>query len=271
MGDLIMNNYRCYGKEPYKIAVVHGGPGAPGSVAAIARELSREWGVLEPIQTKTSLDGQVLELYETLCEQGDLPFILIGHSWGAWLSFILAARYPSLVRKLVLVSSGPFEAMYVRLLKENRYSRMSCEEKSEFESIIEYLCSEATDKKDEKLARLGELVEKVDNLALVPVISEEKDKIQVQGDTFQQVWNEAEELRRSGLLLEYSSRIQCPVIAIHGDYDPHPAEGVRMPLSKIIKDFKFYLLEKCGHSPWKEHYAKEEFYRILRGEIETTE
>lgn len=59
-------NVRYYGKEPFQVAVIHGGPGAPGSVAAIAKELSKNYGVLEPIQTKTSLKGQVLELYEVL-------------------------------------------------------------------------------------------------------------------------------------------------------------------------------------------------------------
>jgi len=262
-----MRNYRYYGKEPYRIAVVHGGPGAPGSVAAIARELSRDCGVLEPIQTKTTLEGQVMELYGTLCEYGDTPVILIGHSWGAWLSFILAARYPSIVRKLVLVGSGPFETKYVGVLNEVRNSRMSCEVKAEFKSIIEYLGSKAIDKKDEKLARLGEITENVDNYDIEKIITEKIDKIQVEGNIFQQVWSEAEEFRKSGMLLEYGRQIKCPVIAVHGDYDPHPAEGVREPLSKAIKNFQFHLLKKCGHSPWKERHAREEFYHIIRSEI----
>ena len=81
-----MINVRYYGKEPFQVAVIHGGPGAPGSVAAIARELSMNYGVLEPIQTKTSLEGQVLELYGVLKAFGDLPVTLIGHSWGSMVS-----------------------------------------------------------------------------------------------------------------------------------------------------------------------------------------
>jgi hypothetical protein len=69
-----MINVRYYGKEPFQVAVIHGGP---GSVAAIARELSKNYGVLEPIQTKTSLEGQVLELYGVLMAFGDLPITLI--------------------------------------------------------------------------------------------------------------------------------------------------------------------------------------------------
>lgn len=46
-----MRNVRFYGNKPYKVAVVHGGPGALGSVAAISRELSKDFGVIEPLQT----------------------------------------------------------------------------------------------------------------------------------------------------------------------------------------------------------------------------
>jgi pimeloyl-ACP methyl ester carboxylesterase len=62
-------------------------------------------------------------------------------------------------------------------------------------------------------------------------------------------------------------RIRCPVVAIHGDYDPHPAAGVRDSLAPVIKDFRFILLEKCGHYPWREQGAKDRFYNILKDEI----
>ena len=54
---------RLYGKKPFIIAVVHGGPGARGSVALVAKEMSQYFGVLEPLQTKTTVEGQVDELF----------------------------------------------------------------------------------------------------------------------------------------------------------------------------------------------------------------
>lgn len=56
-------------------------------------------------------------------------------------------------------------------------------------------------------------------------------------------------------------------MAIHGDYDPHPAEGVRRPLSRVLDDFEFVLLESCGHRPWIERAARDWFYDILRQEL----
>lgn len=32
-----------------------------------------------------------------------------------------------------------------------------------------------------------------------------------------------------------------------------------------------FLIDKCGHDPWKEYYAKEEFFTILKSEIKSTE
>ena len=111
-----MRNLRLYGNRPFNVAVIHGGPGAPGEMAPVARELASDWGVLEPLQTATSLEGQIKELQAVLEKNGDLPVTLIGFSWGAWLSFMVAANCPTIVRKLVLVGSGPFEDKYVARL-----------------------------------------------------------------------------------------------------------------------------------------------------------
>ena len=100
-----------------------------------------------------------------------------------------------------------------------------------------------------------------------PCPGEEEEHIEVRQDIYQGVWPEANELRRSGKLLQLGEKIECPVVAIHGDYDPHPAEGVKEPLSKVVKDFKFILLENCGHTPWIEQIAKNEFYEILKNQL----
>ncbi len=79
-----MNNLRTYGSRPFRVAVIHGGPGAPGEMAPVAKELSSGMGVLEPLQTASSVGGQVRELRTVLKENVDLPVTLIGCSWGGW-------------------------------------------------------------------------------------------------------------------------------------------------------------------------------------------
>jgi pimeloyl-ACP methyl ester carboxylesterase len=260
-------NLRRYGKAPFAIVVVHGGPGAGGEMAPVARELASTWGVLEPIQTTTSLEGQVEELRAVLEKHGDLPVTLIGFSWGAWLSFIVAAHYPAIIKKLVLVGSGPYEEKYAARLQETRFNRLSEEGRTEYEFIIRTLGDPATEDKDRLFARLGALASKTDEYDSIIDRSDESDAVGSQGDVFQSVWRDAAELRKSGELLELGKQIKCPVVAIHGDYDSHPAEGVQKPLSAILESFRFILLKNCGHKPWVERQARDRFYTILKEEL----
>jgi pimeloyl-ACP methyl ester carboxylesterase len=99
-------NLRLYGKEPFIIAVVHGGPGARGSVAPVAKEMSHYFGVLEPLQTKTTVKGQVDELFNKLSVYASFPITLIGHSWGAWLSIISFTLPISPLSRRTLIPCG---------------------------------------------------------------------------------------------------------------------------------------------------------------------
>ena len=87
-----MNNFRLYGNPPFNIAVIHGGPGAPGEMAPVARELSLNMGVLEPLQTAVSIDGQLAELEKILEKHGNPPMILVGFSWGGLVELYLCRQ-----------------------------------------------------------------------------------------------------------------------------------------------------------------------------------
>ncbi|MBN1188464.1 MAG: alpha/beta hydrolase [Dehalococcoidales bacterium] len=253
---------RKYGRGPYKTAVIHGGPGAPGEMAPVARELSAERGVLEPLQTADSLEGQVEELKKVLEGYGAPPMVLTGFSWGAWLGFILAAYYPELASKLILVGSGPFEEKYSARILETRLKRLAAGEREEVSSIM--TAAESGMMGSYSFNRLGELMNKADSYDPLPGDEEEMEP---SPEIYRKVWEEASRLRRSGELLELGARVRCPVVAIHGDYDPHPFEGVKTPLSGVVRDFRFILLERCGHYPWLERQACGDFYRVLRKEI----
>jgi pimeloyl-ACP methyl ester carboxylesterase len=259
-----MKNLRKYGKAPFKMAVIHGGPGSPGEMASVARELSFVGGVLEPLQTAATIEWQIGELKEVLQKKGDLPVTLIGWSWGAWLSFIFTAQYPELVKKLILIGSGPFEEKYALNIMETRLRRLSQEEKAEAVSLMNTLNDPSVEDKNKLLARLGKLISKADSY---DPLAQESEILECQYEIFQSVWEQAAKLRSSGKLLEFTKKIQCPVVAIHGDYDSHPYKGIKQPLSRILKDFRFVLLKNCGHQPWIERSAKVRFYSILKSEV----
>ena len=261
-----MPNIRMYGAAPFTVAVIHGGPGAPGTMAPVARELAREWGVLEPLQTADTLDGQVEELRAALEEHAALPVALIGSSWGAMLGVILAGRYPALIRKLILVGSGVYEQRYATHITPVRLARLSENERQQIELLEPLLADPTTPDKNRIMGQLGDFFTKAD--AYDP-LTLDTELIEAQYQINQHVWADAVALRESGELLAIAGRIACPVVAIHGDYDPHPPEGIRDVLAPILKDFRFILLPHCGHLPWIEREARDAFYDLLRRELQT--
>ena len=254
--------YRKYGEAPHNVVAVHGGPGAAGEMAPVARELSSTHGVIEPWQTADSIPGQVKELSYCIEQVADAPVILIGFSWGAWLSLLTATEYPELVRKVVIIGSGPFESVYASMISEVRRSRMNIEQRARVDLLTEKMTSNAD---DEALCELGRLMSAVDAYDL---LRSSDENIQCSYAIYDKVWREASALRRSGRLLEKVMQVRCPVTAIHGDHDPHPAMGVEKPLSSMACSFKFFLLQRCGHKPWIERHAKDLFYEVLKNEIE---
>ncbi|MBS4016084.1 MAG: alpha/beta hydrolase [Candidatus Latescibacteria bacterium] len=269
-----MKNLRKYGEPPYSVVAVHGGPGARGELAPVAKKIALKYGVLEALQDANTISGQVQELLRVVKKHATKPVILIGHSWGAWLSYIFTARYPSFVKKLVLVSSGPFEEKYVRRIMQARLQRLNKKERAELNTYIALMHNQnIREIKTEKLlkrsgnkvefVKFGNLMSKTDSYEPTP----SRHQIELRLDIIRGVWPKAEELRKTGQLLKLSEKIKCPVTAIHGDYDPHPWQGVKNPLRKKLSDFRFFLLKKCGHTPWLEKHARCDFLHILTREL----
>jgi pimeloyl-ACP methyl ester carboxylesterase len=259
-----------YARTPYNVVVIHGGPGASGEMAPVARVLARRWGVVEPVQTATSLEGQIEELKRAIEAHADPPVSLIGFSWGAWLGYLLAARHPALARKLILVGSGPYTAAYGAQITEARLSRLEEDERAEMRSILARLADPVEGDTSDAFARLGALASKTD--AYDPVDEEEATEDgyglpRLDRADAARVLAEAQAMRASGALLEAGKNIRCPVVGIHGAEDPHPAEGVREPLSGVVADLSFHLIGRCGHKPWIERQAREEFYCTLESAL----
>lgn len=113
-------------------------------------------------------------------------------------------------------------------------------------------------------AKYGAIMEKLDCFNPIEICI---DDSLYSYEIYKKVWPEVHALRKNGSIYDMGNQIKCEVVAIHGDYDSHPYYGIKESLEKTISNFKFYKLKNCGHSPWIESYAKDEFYRILKDEI----
>ena len=257
-----MRNFRVYGDAPYNIVAVHGGPGALGDMGYVSDKLSTQFGVLEALQTKHTVKELVDELIETITLHCNFPVALIGHSWGAWLAYMVAVERPDLASKLVLLGSGPFLPEYAKEIESTRLGRLSRDEQVKLEILIREYNSDTSDNKGRLMEQIGTIIERADAY-LLQKTDDDNYKIDVDGDAFGNIWGEAAKLRESGILLDMATKLECEVTVIHGDYDPHPVSGVIEPLSMKIEGIRSIILSKCGHYPWKETYAHDDFFEAL--------
>ena len=117
---------------------------------------------------------------------------------------------------------------------------------------------------DDEFIRLQDLVARTDNYH----VKVNENDFAPDQSAYEQVWNEAAAFRSSngfaGLLLGVS----VPIHIIHGEEDPHPLVGVTAPLEQASVHYVLRTLSHCGHSPFLELEAKEEFYDVLNEMIQ---
>lgn len=255
-----------YGTAPFRIALIHGGPGARGEMELVARELARHQGVLEPYQSARSVVGQVEELGRQLQEYGDMPCVLVGHSWGAWLAVLTAVQARDLVRKLVLIGCPPLEAGAAIKRGEVWRNRLSEKDRVMFDQCLAQLKDKDTPDKNRVFAQLGRLVVLADGYDVEPSPGWAQAADYVQ---FEAVWTDAARMRTRGEIAQAFSKIDCSLTIIHGAQDPHPAAAVIEPLQGMGRQFRSHVLDRCGHDPWLELQARESFFSILEQECQS--
>jgi pimeloyl-ACP methyl ester carboxylesterase len=256
---------RLYGPPPYRVVLVHGGPGGAGEMSPLARTLGGSLSLVEAMQTKHSIADLIDELREQIAVHAQGPAVLVGHSWGAWLCLLFAARHPEFVERIVLISSGVLEDRYAATLRATQLARLNDTERAEMATLEAMLADPDVTDKGALFDDYGYLFEKTENYDAEP---EPKDRFETDPAIFDSVWPEAAALRTSGELLRQSALVKCPVLAIHGDYDPSPADGVREPLARVLTaPFEFIVMKNCGHTPWLERRARAELFETLTGEL----
>ena len=263
-----MMNVRTYGQSEIDIVVLHGGPGAPGYMAPVARELGKKFGVLEPLQTMSSLKAQIKELDEQITKYCNKPICLIGSSWGATLALLYASEYTDKVSKIILIGSCVYDAKTSKDVNAIRLNRMSEDTKTRFNDLSDKMkqCSD----KDKNLffQKLADCFFESDTF---DPITKNLEIIACQHDINKTVWNDFKNIRDTpNALANIFSKIKIPVVNIHGEYDPHLIEGIQPFLTSCIDNITLNILKKCGHYPWIERHAKEKFYKLIDNEIKNT-
>jgi pimeloyl-ACP methyl ester carboxylesterase len=252
---------RKYGQAPYKLVLVHGGPGAVGEMGVVAQELSSVFGVVETLHRTNTIANQIEELRIVIEQETTPPVNLIGFSWGAWLSILFTSKFKKYVKKLILIGCGPLETKYAAEIYTTRLSRLNIAEQRQFRILLESFTNKNIRDLQAAFNELSILIYKTDTYDSFQF---KDDNIELQPEVFLSVWKEAEVLRKECVLLKAVKKIDLPIFVIHGDYDPHPANGIIKPLQQYSRNFDYEILRQCGHKPWIEMHARSRFYDLLR-------
>ena len=242
--------------------LLHGGPGAPGYLAPVARELSDTFRVIEPFQRRRgheplTVAGHVADLHRFIQSHcGSQPPAIVGHSWGAMLALAYAASNPDDALCLALVGCGTFDLHSRACVQKSRDQKMTEELRRQMQQIQRQLPDP-----DERLRAIGRVMTQVDSCDL---IAAEDEMLPCDARGFQETWQDMLQQQHQGVYPAAFAGIHMPVIMLHGAVDPHPGPMIRSSLSAYLPQLEYHEWQKCGHYPWLEKSVRDEFYTVLR-------
>jgi pimeloyl-ACP methyl ester carboxylesterase len=259
--------YRIYGDGKIKVVVLHGGPGAAGYLSPLAKQIVEYTSVAEPLQRRSSDDNplsvaqHVIDLdniINALCEN-EKP-VIIGHSWGAMLALAYAAKFPEKIAALLLIGCGTWNEKSRQILKDARSKRMANQLTMNMQQIAMNIADP-----DQRFCALGRLISLDDSYDLIDLANYLES-----GDAkgYAETWNNMLRLQQNGTYPDAFSVVKCPILMIHGNYDPHPGKIIAENLRNFMPQIQYVEIDRCGHYPWLEKYAQNEFYQTLKSHIE---
>ncbi len=243
------------------LVALHGGPGAPGSLAAVARELGRDLRVVEPWQRASggaplTVARHVADLHAVIQAHCDGRPALVGHSWGAMLALAYAAAHPESAGPLALIGCGTFDPEARARFQLTVHQRLGAAGRAE----LARLAMDGT-LPEERLAAMGRLLDPVYGYRLLP---EKKEPVRLDAAGHEETWRDMLRLQAGGTYPAAFAAVTSPVLMLHGDFDPHPGGMIRDGLAPYLARLEYVELAHCGHEPWREAEAREPFFAMLR-------
>lgn len=265
MTDLVV---REYGVGTGTVIAVHGGPAAAGDLAPLARTLGERWHVLEPHQrgsgdrplTVATHVQDLDDLIRTRCT-AQKP-VLVGHSWGAMLVLVYAAHHPLRPAALILIGCGTFSQAARAEFEAKRAARLTPADLTRIAHL-----TETERDPNRRLAERGRVMTRVYGFDIDDGRSE---LAVVDAVAHQETWADMVRLTSQGIYPAAFTAITCPVLMLHGEEDPHPGRLTSEDLRPHIPHLEYREFSKCGHSPWLERQARDEFFESINAWIAGT-
>lgn len=260
-----MIEVRHYGTAGPLVVLLHGGPGAPGGVAELGRCLAPRCRVMEPLQRLSggeplTVAVHVADLREVIHAAGE-PVQLVGSSWGAMLALTYAARHHESVEQVVLIGCGTFDQHSRDVYRRRMEEFASPRDREELKHLQARLLNEADpEHRNALFAELGKVSLRIESHDL---IAADHEILHPDERGHRETWEDVLRLQGEGVQPAEFQQIRVSVLMLHGDADPHPGRLIRDSLAAHIKDLTYREFSHCGHMPWLEREAREEFLSAL--------
>lgn len=257
---------RFHGDHGPQVIVLHGGPAACGSAFPLARGLAHGFRVIEPFQRRSgqqplTVAVHVDDLYQLICSrcQGEQP-ALVGASWGAMLALAYAAEHSESIKSIVLVGCGTFDSASREVIVKRRRQK-----------IIDFISKHPEYEADLKLD-IGQQIMKWHDM------TDSYEPVKDQGETHlsepfdeighKETWQDMVRCQKVGIYPQSFTSVKVPVLMLHGADDPHPGGMIRDTLKQYIPHLEYHEFQKCGHEPYNEKYARDDFFALTTAWLE---
>lgn len=113
---------------------------------------------------------------------------------------------------------------------------------------------------DRRLAAYGDLLSPLYNYDPLPGVLE-FDACDDRAN--KETWADMLRLQADGTYPAAFAAIESPALMLHGAFDPHPGAMIRASLEPHLPQLEYVEWERCGHDPWTERAARDEFFAVV--------
>lgn len=260
--------------------LLSGGPGlTPYYLNPIVQELSKSYQCILVHQRGTgktnfiAIEGS--NYIDTLCKDiylikeklGHKQIILLGHSWGGMLAMHMVAKYPTAIRKLILVSSGGYNLDFISYFNQNIFSHLSADEQRAVIALNDFGGRLEQDTDNNSLKTELSLFQILfTNIRLNGYLYNKNmpEKVVLQpgdlnGTSSSAIWNAL--VKHHWDLKDKLSSTHVATLIIQGRQDPMDLETA-WKINKAIPNSTLKIIEECGHFPWLEQGTQ--FYEAVQ-------
>jgi proline iminopeptidase len=243
------------------VVLCHGGPGGYDDLAPVA-DMIDDLGRVSRYDQRGSGQSDRRPPFDVSTFVDDLEalrahwrirkWVVGGHSWGASLALIYAARYPSKTRALIYISGTGLDPRWRTEYRRARLSRLTPEARSRHEEL-ERSRAGATDSRRAAIARERQQL-------LTPTNYHNPDSAPAPPDDYDRLVNpevnalvgaDHERIVLHPRFLTRVAQLPMPGLVVHGASDPRPGWSAEAVARTMVQG-EFVSLPEVGHYPWVE-------------------